>query len=73
MGSDLVLHAAVHTPFGVALNGQINQARDEFGIVHACRFPELREHRDGREAWHRVDFVQQESPPVFFVEEVDAS
>jgi AcrR family transcriptional regulator len=48
-----------------------HQPVDQRRVVHAGGRPHAREHRDRREARHRVDLVQ-EQPPVAATEEVDA-
>src|SRR3990172_6424420 len=57
--------------FRVALEGELDETRDEVAVGEACVLPELRVHTHGCEAGDGVDFVEEERA-VARVEEVDA-
>ena len=55
----------------VAVDGQRDEAVDQLGVRHAGGLPQLRVHRDRREAGHRVGLVAEEAAAVLLEEEVD--
>src|SRR4051794_36973219 len=62
----------VAAPAGVALDGELDQPVDELGVGDSGRLPELRVHRDRREARHRVGLVAEEPATALLEEEIDA-
>src|SRR5664280_1285017 len=54
-----------------ARESEVEQPRHQLRVRDAGRFPELRVHRRRREAWHRVDLVEDDVP-VREHERVDA-
>src|SRR5215831_115021 len=57
---------------GVALQREPDELVDQLGIRQPGRLPQLRIHRDRREAGNRVELVHEEPPSTLLEEEVDA-